>query len=380
MTNQGNNEVAGKACRILSVDALRGFDMFWILGAQGLFSALYLLTGMAIFKELAKQMLHSPWHGITAYDVIFPLFIFLSGVSIGLAAKPLADYPVQQRRKKVTHAFRRLLLLLFLGVIYNHGWSSGIPAALDEIRFASVLGRIGIAWFTAMMLVWFLSHRGQYLAAIILLLGYWLLLSRVGVAGFGAGDYSQAGALNVWFDQNLLPGSTYQGLAVDPEGILSNITSVVNALIGVFAGRHIKAWQGQAKKLLTHLVLAALVLLIAGFGWGLVFPVNKTLWTSSFVLVTSGFSLLLLCVFYGVIDVLKIQQWGAFFAVIGSNALLIYLATSLVNWNYSVQSLFGGLVKAAPTSWQVLLQLVFMLLLQWLLLLFLYRRKIFVKV
>ncbi|WP_281557041.1 DUF5009 domain-containing protein [Thalassomonas sp. RHCl1] len=380
MTYQVKSDAAGKTSRILSVDALRGFDMFWILGAEGLFSALYLLTGMAVFNELAKQMLHSPWHGVTAYDVIFPLFIFLSGVSIGLAAKPLADYPVQQRREKVTHAFRRLLLLLFLGVVYNHGWSSGIPVTLDEIRFASVLGRIGIAWFVALMLVWFLSHRGQYLVAVILLLGYWLLLSLVSIGGFGAGDYSQTGALNVWFDQNLLPGTTYQGLAVDPEGILSNITSVVNALIGVFAGRHIKTRRGQAKKLLTHLALAAILLLILGYSWDLVFPVNKTLWTSSFVLVTSGFSLLLLCLFYGVIDVLNIQKWGSFFAVIGANALLVYLATSLVNWHYSVQSLFGGIVKAAPLSWHMLLQVVFMLLLQWLLLLFLYRRKIFVKV
>ncbi|WDE07555.1 DUF5009 domain-containing protein [Thalassomonas viridans] len=380
MSQQITKDTAGQPSRVLSVDALRGFDMFWILGAEGLFSALYLLTGIAVFNTLAGQMLHSPWHGLTAYDVIFPLFIFLSGVSLGLAAKPLRDYPKEQRRQKLVSALRRLFLLLCLGVIYNHGWNSGIPAAVDKVRFASVLGRIGIAWFVALMLVWFLSHRGQYLAAAGLLFGYWLLLSQVTVAGYGGGDYSQAGALNVWFDQHLLPGSTYQGLAVDPEGLLSNIPSVVNALIGVFAGRYIKTRRAQTGKLLIHLVLAAALLLAAGYSWGRVFPVNKTLWTSSFVLVTCGYSLLLLCLFYAVIDVLKIQKWGKFFAVIGANALLIYLATSLVNWHYSVQSLFGGILNAVPSNWQLLLQLVFMLLLQWLLLLFLYRQKIFVKV
>ena len=380
MAVQEKRETAGKASRVLSVDALRGFDMFWILGAEGLFAALYLLTGLSVFNELAKQMLHSPWHGFTAYDLIFPLFIFLSGVSIGLAARPLAAYPPAQRRQKVTHAFRRLFLLIFLGIVYNHGWNSGIPVTVEEIRFASVLGRIGIAWFVALMLVWFLSHRGQYLAAVALLLGYWLLLSQVSIAGFGGGDYSQSGALNAWFDQHLLPGSTYRGLAIDPEGILSNLTSVVNALIGVFAGRHIKAWRARAKKLLTHLALAGGILLLVGYSWALVFPVNKTLWTSSFVLVTSGYSLLLLCLFYALIDVLNRQKWAGFFAVIGVNALLIYLASSLVNWHYSVQSLFGGLLKAAPQNWQLLLQIIFMLLLQWLVLLFLYRRNIFVKV
>ena len=366
--------------RLLSIDALRGFDMLWILGAEGLFSALYVLSGNTAFKLASEQMLHSHWHGLTAYDVIFPLFIFLSGVSIGLSAKPMALYQPEQRKAKRFHALKRLILLVVLGVVYNHGWGSGIPVSIDGVRFASVLGRIGIAWFVVVMLVWYVSIRCQWLIAAGILLGYWLLLSCVTIAGFGGGDYSQTGALNVWFDQQFLPGIIYQNLAVDPEGLLSNLSSIVNALLGAFVGRLLIKYQQNPKQLLSYLLLTGLSLLCLGYLWANFFPINKTLWTSSFVLVTCGYSVLLLCVFYGVIDVLKIQRWAIFFSVIGINSLLVYLGTSLVNWQYSAHSLFSGLIRAMPDHWQQLLQIIGVILLQWLLLFWLYRRNILVKV
>jgi len=209
-----------KKQRLLSIDALRGFDMIWILGAEGIFAALFTLTGFAFFNSAAQQMLHTPWHGFTAYDLIFPLFIFLSGVSLGIAGKPLSSYPIEQRQLKLKHAVKRLFLLLGLGVIYNHGWGTGMPALIEEVRFASVLGRIGIAWFVAALLVWFVSIRSQYLIAVGLLLAYWFLLAVVEISGFGAGNYTSTGALNVWFDQTLLPGTTYRSLPLDPEGLL----------------------------------------------------------------------------------------------------------------------------------------------------------------
>ncbi len=369
-----------KKPRLLSIDALRGFDMFWILGAEGLFTALFLLTGWSVFNVAAKQMLHSQWHGFTAYDLIFPLFIFLSGVSIGLAGKAMSSYSASIAKEKRRHAHKRLFMLVALGIIYNHGWGTGIPASFDEIRFVSVLGRIGVAWYVAAMLVWYTSIRTQWLVAGGILLGYWFLQSVVSLGGFGSGDFTATGALNAWFDQTLLPGISYQNKLIDPEGILSNLGSIVNALAGVFVGRQLKKYQAQPLVLLKQLLVSGLMLVAVGYTWGLVLPINKTLWTSSFVLVTCGFSTLLLALFYYLIDVLHIQRWAIFFAVIGTNSIVAYLATSLVNWHYTNQSIFGGVILGLPITVQPVMQVISLVLVQWLVLYWLYRRKIFIKV
>lgn len=366
--------------RLLSIDALRGFDMFWILGAEKLFAILFILTGWSIFNVAAEQMLHSQWHGFTAYDLIFPLFIFLSGVSLGIAAKPLSQYPADKAKSIVQQGVKRLALLLLFGILYNHGWGGGVPASLDGIRYASVLGRIGFSWFVAALLVWYISEKMQWLVAVGILVVYWILLEFVTLGGFGGGDFSATGALNVWFDQMLLPGISYQNLAIDPEGVLSNVTSIVNALIGVFVGRYMMKNLANSKVLITRLTATGIILLILGYAWGLFFPINKTLWTSSFVLVTTGYSVLLLTLFYALIDVFRIQHWAKFFAVIGTNSIIIYLGTSLIDWNYTSQSLFGGIAQAVPASWQDLIIVVGMLALQWGILYWLYCRKIFIKV
>ncbi len=366
--------------RLLSIDALRGFDMFWILGGEGIFAALFTLTGWSFLQTFDQQMQHSVWHGITAYDGIFPLFIFLSGVSLGLAAKAIKEYSVEVQKQKYRHAVKRLLLLLLLGVVYNHGWGTGAPFALDEVRYASVLGRIGIAWFVVAMLVWHTRIRTQAVIVVATLVGYWLLLAFVSIDGYGGGNYTDTGALNVWFDQHFLPGATYRNALLDPEGILSNVNSIINALIGVFAGRAMKKFAQQPKKLLNYLIFAGVVMLALGFAWGIFFPINKNLWTSSFVLVTCGYSSLLLALFYFLIDVLKWQCWATFFAVIGMNSIVIYLSTSLMTWTYSAKSLFGGFIAAAPLAWHSLLLIVAGLFIKWLVLYWLYKRKIFIKV
>ena len=366
--------------RILSIDALRGFDMIWILGAETIFASLFVLSGWSVFSDLSQQMQHSKWHGLTAYDVIFPLFIFLSGISIGLSAKPLNIYDKQQQTALKGKAVKRLLLLCGLGVLYNHGWGIGVPASFDEVRYASVLGRIAIAGFIATLCVWYLSDKYQWGLAIGILVGYWLLLTFVNIGGYGAGDFSANKALNAWFDLNVLPGVRYQNLAIDPEGILSNIPSVVNAMLGVFVGKYIKKERHRPYLLLKNLSLIAMILLIVGYAWSVCFPINKTLWTSSFVLVTVGYSLLTLVVFYGVIDVFKWQTLGRFFSVIGVNSILIYLMTSLVHWRYTTESLVGGLFSVFEEDLQSLFFILTMIFLQWLFLYWLYKRNIFIKV
>ncbi|NQZ21683.1 MAG: DUF5009 domain-containing protein [Colwellia sp.] len=369
-----------KKKRLLSIDALRGFDMFWILGAESLFAALFIITGWPILAVFAEQMEHTVWHGFHAYDLIFPLFIFLSGVSLGIAAKPLSSYPPQKAKSILLHGIKRLVLLISFGILYNHGWGGGIPASFDGIRYVSVLGRIGIAWFVAAMLVWYVSERTQWLVAGTILIGYWLLLSFVSLGGYGAGDFSADGAINVWFDKNLLPGITYRNLAIDPEGLLSNVTSVVNALAGVFIGRYMMKNITAPKKLITGLTLIGLSVLALGYVWGMFFPINKTLWTSSFALVTIGYSTLLLTLFYWLIDVLDFTKWAKFFAVIGTNSIIVYLGTSIIDWKYTSQSIFGGFINIVSVGWQDLILFGGMVFLQWLVLYWLYRRNIFIKV
>ena len=372
--------------RLMSLDALRGFDMFWILGGEGLFAALLVLTGWSGWQWFDGQMHHSQWHGFTFYDVIFPLFIFLSGVALGLSPKRLDKLPFSQRTPIYRHAFKRLGLLILLGVLYNHGWGTGTPVDPEQVRYASVLARIGFAWFIGAMLVWHTSLRTQIISAFAILIGYGLLQLFMPFPNGQAGQFTQSGSINAYIDTLFLPGISYQNRALDPEGILSTLPAVVNGLIGVFVGQYLVKQQqalnklsGEWVKVITLLLVGALLI---GLGWlvDMIIPVNKDLWTSSFVLVTSGWSMVFLAIFYGIVDVLKWQKWSLVFVVIGTNAIIIYLASSLMNWQYFAQSLFGGVVNAAPASWQQLLSVMSLLAVQWLALLWLYQRKIFIRI
>ena len=204
-------------------------------------------------------------------------------------------------------------------------------------------------------------------------------MTLVSIDGYG-GVLTLEGSINAWFDKTLLPGIRYQNLPVDPEGLLSNLTSVVNCMIGVFIGRMLVAFQSNPMILLRNLLLVACACIAVGWLWHLVFPVNKSLWTSSFVLVSCGYSILLLAIFYFVCDVLKWQQLSKPFMVIGVNAIAIYMASSLVNWSYSSNSLFSGLISYSPVDWQPLLQVSALLMLQMGLLAWMYRQRIFIKI
>lgn len=367
--------------RLASLDALRGMDMFWILGGQSIFTALFVLTGWTGWKVFEAHTVHSTWHGFTFYDLIFPLFIFLSGVAMGLAPKRIDHLSWIERKVYYRKAVKRLLLLSALGVMYNHGWGTGIPLAFDEIRYASVLGRIAIAWFFCAMLVWHTSIRTQVFTAIGLLLGYWLLMCFIPVPGGVAGDLSAAGSWNAWFDTHFLPGISYQNRPVDPEGILSSFPAVINAMIGVFAGQLIsRAQQIGEWKTASLLFIAGVISVCLGWLWDLQFPVNKELWTSSFVLVTVGWSAILLATFYVLVDILNGQKLAYPFVIIGANSIIIYLASSLVDWTYISRSVFGGFINVAPELWQPLFGVIALLLVQILVLHWMYKRKIFVSV
>lgn len=370
-----------KKKRLASLDALRGMDMFWILGGQSIFAALFVLTGWAGWKVAEAQTLHSTWHGFTFYDLIFPLFIFLSGVAMGLSPKRIDHLALSERMPIYRKALKRLLLLSLFGILYNHGWGTGIPADPEQVRYASVLGRIAIAWFVAAMLVWHTSFRTQIITCVSILLGYYILLCFIPVPGQGAGVLTMTGTWNAWVDQHFLPGITYQNRATDPEGLLSNVPAIANALFGVMAGRLIaNANQFGEWKTAGVLFVAGVASVLLGWAWDLVFPVNKDLWTSSFVMVTVGWSLILLAVFYAVVDLCNLQKAAYPFVIIGANSIIIYLASSIVDWGYISQSLFGGVINGAPSQWQPLLAVIALLAAQMLLLHWMYKRKILISV
>ena len=370
MTRKPSAPPPSAPTRLPALDALRGFDMFWLIGGELLPAALMAWTGWPVWHLLAQQFEHSAWHGFTFYDLIFPLFIVISGVSLGLQGLSLAGRPMAQRRPHYARALRRLGWLLLLGVVYNHGWGSGMPADPAAVRYASVLGRIGIAWFVTAMLLWHLRTRTVLVLTAVLLTAY----SAVQLLW----PLTEAGSINALLDQAWLPGITYRNAPYDPEGIYSQLGAICNCLIGALVG---VAWRQEAsaprRRLLKLAGVGAAMVLLACLLHPL-YPLNKSLWTGSFALLTSGISLLLLLGF----DVLLGQRTPRLSLPLywlGQNAILIYLGTSLVMWSYCVKSLLGGWIAASPLTLQPLLQALALLLLQLLALRWLYQRKLFLR-
>ncbi|MCW8876221.1 MAG: DUF5009 domain-containing protein [Kangiellaceae bacterium] len=366
--------------RILSIDALRGFDMIWILGAEGIFAALFLVTGFSFFDTLARQFVHSEWHGLTFYDLIFPLFIFLSGATLGISKLATNNLGAIQKKSLYLKALKRLALLCLLGVIYNHGWGQGMPADPSQIRYASVLMRIGLAWFFTALIVWHFSPKIQTSIFVIILFLYWLLQTMIPLPSGTSASLTIDGSWNSWFDQSFLPGISYRGLATDPEGILSTLPAICNGLAGAYFGRILKSQKMDKYRVFYRMLVVSSLAVALGYFWSVSYPLNKSLWTGSFTLASIGWSGVLLSVFYWLFDLNKFNRTASFFAVIGVNAIVLYLLTSLFNWNYFVESLFGGIFKIFGTNWNNFLLVITLVFVQWLLAYFLFKKKLFFKV
>jgi predicted acyltransferase len=363
--------------RLYSLDALRGFDMIWITGGQKLVFALATVTGWPLFKWMDSQMHHVEWNGFAFYDMIFPLFLFLAGVSMPYsftARKTRGD----TQKKIYLHILKRMLLLIVLGMLVNRV----LELNPEKMRFASVLGRIGVAWFLAALIVLNTGIKWQVVWFWGLLIIYCLLLLLVPVPGFGAGVLTPEGNLAGYIDRLYLPGTMYTEFN-EPEGILSTIPSVATALLGVFAGHLLRLERsgltGTRKALI--LIIAGMVSLLLGVLWGTFFPINKNLWTSSFVLYAGGWSLILLGLFYLVTDVWKIRKWAFFFVVIGMNSITIYfLQHRILKFDQIRDFFLKGIQDLSPAGIQPLISALGYIAVVWLFLWFLYKNKIFLKV
>lgn len=371
------NSPKPKSNRLVSLDALRGFDMLWIMGGERIITALADLTGASALIWAATQMEHVEWNGFHFYDLIFPLFLFIAGVSMPLSLDK-RKASGESKAKMYRHIFIRMITLVIFGIIYN----GFLEFNWGHIRYASVLARIGLGWFFAALIVMNSKPKWWYAWFGGILLFYWAILGLIPVPGYGAGNLTMEGSLAGYIDRLLLPGRLYLEVH-DPEGILSTIPAVSTALMGAITGNFLRIPHQRISGLKKALWMGIAGIISLGLGglWGLLFPINKNLWTSSFVLYTGGWSLLLLALFYLIIDVWGWKKWAFFFIVIGMNSITIYMfQAGIINFRSSTEFFFGGIIKSFSENWQPLIGAIGYTTVCWVFLYILYKKKIFLKV
>lgn len=424
------------SARLMSLDALRGFDMFWIIGADSLVYALTRMSRNPTTQFLADQLDHAEWAGFRFYDLIFPLFVFMVGASIVFSLTKIINE--SGRSGAIKRVLKRGVLLFVIGIIYSGGFTNPWP----DMRLMGVLNRIALAYTGAGIL--FCLFKPRTLVGICggILIGYWVMLTfipirdiqlektnlarlaeQVGDAGL-AGQFREAGPTSpvnpsaikdspVWaatkqmyaattnhvtgkfergynvanhFDFEHLPGKKWD-LFWDPEGILSTLPAIATCLLGVFAGLLLQSATFSNDKKLAWLFGAGVACVALGWLWGLQFPVIKKIWTSSYVLVAGGYSALLLGAFYLIVDVWKYQKWCQPFVWMGMNSITIYLIKNFLGGTFSKLSarLLGGDIKVwldehvAKGFGELVIAVGGLLLAFWIVRI-LYQRKIFLRV
>jgi predicted acyltransferase len=305
------------------------------------------------------------------------MFLFIAGISFPFSvAKRLAAN--ESLKMLYKHVIMRGLILVVLGILYNNA----VRFDFANFRYGSVLGRIGLAWMFAALIFMNTKLNFRIVWFCGLLIGYWFLLLLFPAHDLGSSDiFSREGNLTSYVDRLLMPGKLYLGNH-DPEGILSTIPAISTALLGMFTGEFLMSQYLNNKPLrkVLFMFLAAICLMIIGQLWNLVFPINKNLWTSSFVCFVGGLSLLLFTLFYLIIDVWNFRKWAFFFVVIGMNPITIYLTERIVNLKVASKFFLGGLIAMLPGSWTQLLNGIAITAVGWVFLYILYRKKIFLKV
>jgi predicted acyltransferase len=394
-------ELKPSSSRLLSLDALRGFDMFWIVGAEDIVHALHKVSETGFVNLLAVQLTHKDWRGVAFYDLIFPLFVFIVGVSLVFSLTRIVER--EGKAAALKRVFWRALLLYLLGIFYY----GGIGGGWERVRLLGVLQRIAIAYFFAGALFCLLKRRGLVVACASLLLGYWAIMAlvpirdisleksnlqalaaRTGVTNTATlfynttnrvtGAYDEGRNVANHLDFQYLPGRKWDG-AFDPEGLLSTLPAIATCLLGVFVGLLLKSEKVAPQKKVLWLLGVGGAGVALGFIWGMQFPVIKKIWTSSYVLVAGGYGCLFLAAFYQVIEIWQIRKWAMPFVWIGMNPLAIYLLHNLVDLSALANRLVGGPLKIAVDGYDQVLVTVVVLGFSFLFAHFLYRRRIFLR-
>lgn len=367
----GSNTFQPGSNRLVSVDTLRGFTMFFIIGGERIFTSLAEVWQNPVTEAVARNMEHAGWKGFFFYDQIFPLFLFLVGLLIPTVILRSREKG-KSNREIFLHISKRTAVLIFLGLC-NYGL---LRFNWPEMRWSSVLGRIGICYFFAALLVLHTGWRAQAYIAGAILIAYWAAVMFIPVPGYGPGVLTPEGCLTTWVDQQVIPGKLGLGI-YDRQGVLSTFTAIASTLIGVLAGHWLRTSRSANEKILGF-AGSGVILLAAGWIWGQFFFISRNVWTSSFVLLTSGISLLMFALFYWFIDVKGYRKWTFFLVVIGMNAITIWVGQRFIDFKFTSDAIFLGVSRYFGVL-QPLFLATCVLMVKWFFLWFLYRNKIFLK-
>ncbi len=371
-TATGPKPAAASHPRLLSLDALRGFDMFWIVGAEEIVHAMHKVNHSSAVNLLTNQLTHKDWVGVGFYDLIFPLFVFIVGVSLVFSLTRILE--THGRATAYRRVITRGAILYVIGLFYYGGFTEGF----DHIRLMGVLQRIGLCYLFTGLLFCTFRLKGLIVACASLLIGYCLLMTLVPVPGYGAGVFVEGQNLANYIDKGYLPFFKWDG-DHDPEGLLSTLPAIGTCLLGVFTGLFLRNSPLSQQKKAAFLFGAGVCSVLLGFLWGLQFPIIKKIWTSSYVLVAGGYSCIFLAVFYQVIEIWGFRKWATPFVWIGLNPLTIYLIHNMVDLKMLANRLVGGPIKAGFGDYADVLVMTVITAMSFAVVHFLYRRKIFLR-
>jgi predicted acyltransferase len=362
--------------RLVSLDVFRGITI----------AGMILVNNPGSWEHIYWPLEHAAWSGWTPTDLVFPFFLFIVGVSITLALGNRVERG-GVTRDVYLKILKRTLIIFAIGLLLN-----AIPEfSLAELRIPGVLQRIAVCYFFASIIFLNTNVRTQLAIAIGLLLFYWALVKLVPAPGYVAGDLTKEGSLPSYVDRVVFGSHVWrQAKVYDPEGILSTIPSIATTLIGVLTGHWLRTEKTRYEKAAGMFVAGAICVAI-GWAWNAFFPINKALWTSSYVLFTGGLALQFLAICYWLIDIKGYRRWAKPFEVFGLNAIALYVVADLIANLLGVikvgggDSLGGWLYDHVFSSWaspvnaSLAFAICFVLVclgLMWIL----YKRKIFLKV
>jgi predicted acyltransferase len=371
---QVRNKTVLSKDRVKSVDALRGFDMFWIMGGGTIFVGLDKVFNNNATHFIKEQFDHVEWFGFNAWDIIMPLFLFLAGVSMVFSfRKRLANE--SSHKSLWMHTIKRVVILWILGMIVQ---GKLLTYDTDKIElYSNTLQAIASGYLIATVLVLYLPVSFQIIATVSLMLAYWAIAVLIPVNGSTAGAYTATGNVPFYFD-HLVLGQFHDGQ--DYTWIISSLNFGATTMLGVFCGYILQSRQPLMKKF-WNLVFLGIFLIAAGIFWDQWHPIIKKIWTGSFVLYAGGISALMLALFYLVIDVWNIRWGTKWMIILGSNAIFGYVAWHLFEPAFTaVSAVFvDGLHRFIGNWYDSVLYLgSFMVI--FLLLKYMYRKKIFVKI
>ena len=362
--------------RLSSLDAFRGLTI----------AGMILVNNPGNWSHVYPPLRHADWHGCTATDLVFPFFLFIVGVALSFSF----SRRLEQGTGRGIHLtiLRRSLIIFALGMLPR----LLPPPDFSELRIAGVLQRIAVVYLVASLIVLHCSRRAQAGIAAALLLGYWAAMAWIPVPGSGAGVLTPEGNLAAFIDSTLLPGRMYRG-TWDPEGLFSTLPAIATTLLGVFTGNWIRCGRDRSE-IAAGMFAAGWALILAGLAWSVVLPLNKNLWTSSYVLYTAGAALEGLAFCYWLIDVRGYRKWAQPAIVYGRNSIAVFVASGLLTkllyrtgfadggghisyWSWIYQSFYLPLGSPLNASLAMALSYV---VFWWLMMWWLYRRGIFIKV